>query len=914
MIRLTCPVCGGEQEALEGREFVFCKFCGTHMNVALCAADAAASAAAAVSTDQPDESVSQSPAAENQPAGFTPSWPVMEERTAEPAFEPTVPAEPAGKVKKEKTPKAKKPKKEKPVKAEKTKKKGKGLLIGIIAAVLVLGGAAAAYFLVLKPANDYKAAEELMAAGSYSEAADAFEALGDYKDAKAKVDACLLQQAIKEVKSGKYTRAAKTIKNIGDSALDISDFDRASEEAGADLIRQGKIEEAEGLLETLDGHIKDLQDAVRERFTLLFEGENASAETYEEAGRLLKSFEAQVPDKSFVAEVLGRKVNALIEKEDYSEAVELLGKYQDLNLDVSGAVGTAVKTQLENGNYSKAASLPGLFGLKDLDVSEPVRTAFEKELQAGHYNSASDLLAMFSLQDLDVSEPVKSACEKELQAGNYNSAAELLALFGLQDLDVSASVKAVFTALLNNCDYSEAADLLTKFQSQNLDMSAEVQAAFMTNLENGSFSDLFYILRDLPAQIPDVTPYENAVREKMTALAEAGEDWDVMDLYQDVSALNADALLADAVNSAMQKSVEASDGDRINTLMDKYSTYVENLGAAAEAKVAAMIEAGQFDEALAFIGQLDSNYFDVKEDTYQIALKLMDEGELFKAYNLFNDLGDYSDSEAMKVETTYRIVLTYLYSLSNGTEPTPDGLSGVYTLMKGLGDYKDTPALMDTTLGLWLTYVMDPSKDSMAFAEAMNNTVLLSEEEKALLLERSLAYMPDLVWYEDGVRKTYDADAMEALLYVLTIQLDMGTVDTADAFMNWLDYLCAPSRDVLPTVEDMRTLWEIRSDMPAICADNDPLLLYLTGSWVSEDGEELLKIVRTEEDKFRLTYGMPRESVSGYLRTTDMGFSVVDEEGNVLNRICTITIVGLDVIEVHNENDNQDYTLQRAEE
>ena len=73
---------------------------------------------------------------------------------------------------------------------------------------------------VIIPENQYKAAEELLAAGDYDEAIEAFDALGDYKDANDRKEEADNQrvyvQAKESLAAGDYENAIPYLKELGD--------------------------------------------------------------------------------------------------------------------------------------------------------------------------------------------------------------------------------------------------------------------------------------------------------------------------------------------------------------------------------------------------------------------------------------------------------------------------------------------------------------------------------------------------------------------------------------------------------------------------------------------------------------------------------------------------------------------------
>ena len=136
----------------------------------------------------------------------------------EPKPEPPKPEPPKPEPPKPEPPKPEPPKPE-PPKPEPTPKKPlpKWLIPAVAAVVLVAG--IGIWAKVIKPANDYKAAQSLMDSGEYAKAAEAFEALGDYEDSARKAKDArqreAYQNAVVLLDAGEYVKAAEAFEALG---------------------------------------------------------------------------------------------------------------------------------------------------------------------------------------------------------------------------------------------------------------------------------------------------------------------------------------------------------------------------------------------------------------------------------------------------------------------------------------------------------------------------------------------------------------------------------------------------------------------------------------------------------------------------------------------------------------------------
>ena len=210
------------------------------------------------------------------------------------------------------------------------KKKGKGGLIAlIIVLLLLLGGGAAAYFLLLKPANEYKAAAALMEEGDYAGAAEAFAAMGDYKDAAEKTDECLLLKAAGELQKDKFSRAAKTLQGVSDKrAADNAVYARFKEKLGAaDYDTLGE------LLEELEDVIRDTdryEEAAQEEIESLVTAENDT-----NALGLCYALEGSALEvKETLSESVRAALDSALKSENFGRAMTIYDAYSGLVEDL----------------------------------------------------------------------------------------------------------------------------------------------------------------------------------------------------------------------------------------------------------------------------------------------------------------------------------------------------------------------------------------------------------------------------------------------------------------------------------------------------------------------------------------------------------------------------------------------------
>ncbi len=114
--------------------------------------------------------------------------------------------------------------------------KSKRLWIIGAAAAVVLCVAIGGYIKLIKPADDYKKAQKLMEAGSYEEAAEAFQALGDYEDSAEMVTDAEAKAEEKRLKQQAYDKAtammeAKRYPAAAVAFTALGDFEDSAQQA-----------------------------------------------------------------------------------------------------------------------------------------------------------------------------------------------------------------------------------------------------------------------------------------------------------------------------------------------------------------------------------------------------------------------------------------------------------------------------------------------------------------------------------------------------------------------------------------------------------------------------------------------------------------------------------------------------------
>jgi len=173
-----------------------------------------------------------------------------------------------------------------PVTSKKKRKLSKKHIIIIGASVVLAALICVVGLFVVKPSLDYKKANKLADQGKYSEAAEIYKDLGDYKDSEDKIKYCNYEMANDLVKKAKYSQAAKIYKELGNYKDSKDKVKLCSYEEALDLVEDGKYDKARDIFESLDDY-KDSKDKLslcsyEEANMLMEDGQ------YEEAASIYK--------------------------------------------------------------------------------------------------------------------------------------------------------------------------------------------------------------------------------------------------------------------------------------------------------------------------------------------------------------------------------------------------------------------------------------------------------------------------------------------------------------------------------------------------------------------------------------------------------------------------------------------------
>ena len=232
-----------------------------------------------------------------------------------------------------------------------------------VAALAAVGAFLFLLFTKLIPDGKYNKACELMNAGQYDEAIEAFTQLSGYKDSDDKITDCRYNSSLALMNDGKYDEAISLFYQLGYTAEDEEIMECHYQKAIA-LLDAGDNDEAQALFEKLgdyketDGYMRELR--YRNAVKLMSEGRNEEAlklfrtlADYKDSAELFKALETAVTEEKYSAAV------DLYNEGKYEEAIEAftaLNGYKD-----SAAKADEIRNEYYNKLFLNASVGSKLF-------------------------------------------------------------------------------------------------------------------------------------------------------------------------------------------------------------------------------------------------------------------------------------------------------------------------------------------------------------------------------------------------------------------------------------------------------------------------------------------------------------------------------------------------------------------------
>ena len=496
----------------------------------------------------------------------------------------------------------------KPAKSKKT-----AFIAGICAGVIALGAGGVLAAEPSKRAIQYNKAQDLVQQERYSEAAEAFAELGDYKDAPVLVSENREKAAELQQKRAAY-ETAESMMNAGDyegalAAFEaLGDYGDAALKAGTarDALEEKKRLEEEERIARIEQQNSEAYDAA---MNLLNSGDYEAAITAFDA---LGDYNDAAAQADTARDALTQKQQeeaelARIEQQNrdaYSAAAELMN---------SGDYEAAAAAFDALGDYSDAAAQANAARQKQQEEAELARI---EQQNRDAYNTAAELM----------------------NSGDYEAA--IAAFDALGDYgDAAAQADAARDALAAKQQADAEAAELARIEQQNRDAydsamtllnNGDYEAAIAAFEALGDYSDAAAQAANARVEMENRSAYDTAV-----ALLDSG------DYEAAIAAFDALGDYSDAADMASIARIEQE--NKVNKANYDAATALLNSGD-YEGAIAAFEALGEYSDAAA---QADAARAEKgRRDAYSTAAALLESGDYEAAIAAFEALGDYSDAAA----------------------------------------------------------------------------------------------------------------------------------------------------------------------------------------------------------------------------------------------------------------------------
>ena len=469
--------------------------------------------------------------------------------------------------------------------------------------------------------------------------------------------------------------------------------------------------------------------------------------------------------------------------------------------------------------------------------------------------------------------------------------------------------------------YGEAKDILDRLGNETIvQVNEAVHDAFLKNLEKLDTAQISSLLEKLGSCIGYADGYKEHVREAMEKLIEKGDDDKALELEKAAAALKPEGLLEDIVSDAGKACMESGDLARAKELLVRFGDRTASLAETVRYHVLTRLGEGDYEGALAMIDAFAGTSLDFNAQKYSIGVSMINAGEYEKATEIFAALGDYEDSKDMLTEIDYRELNGRLIErMKEGTALQPEEFAEFYMAFLAFGDHGSSTENRQNLLHAWIDTSLS-SNDAEPYLTALTGTVKLSKEDKEDLLVYMLKNTPIMAEVKEDRTIWYcTAEEMKDYRTLMDV-LFKGSKDIrAQAFLHYMDYLASQDVTKLPSNQEIKALWDLRSDMLDFCKTGDPLLMFLAGRWTTSKDGQTIEVTRRDDGYFFVSYHLPTDEVNVYVEASKFGLNSFDpnrmtpESGeHAIKRVCTIEIADFDTIKVYNEFDDTIYTLTRV--
>ena len=196
---------------------------------------------------------------------------------------------------------------------EERKKRSTIIAVSAGSGIVVIAVVCVIMFTVVKPQKEYDTAVSLLEYGSYDEAIEAFEKLGNYKDSAEKISECKYQKAKDKFDFWDYDGAAKLFQEIPDYKDSVDKLKECKYQMAKDTLDDNEYDKAAEMFQSISDY-KDAADMVKE-----CKYQKAEAYFYEEDYQKTIDVLKQIKDYKDVSEVIANCEYLLNPEPEYVE-------------------------------------------------------------------------------------------------------------------------------------------------------------------------------------------------------------------------------------------------------------------------------------------------------------------------------------------------------------------------------------------------------------------------------------------------------------------------------------------------------------------------------------------------------------------------------------------------------------------
>lgn len=347
--------------------------------------------------------------------------------------------------------------------------------------------------------------------------------------------------------------------------------------------------------------------------------------------------------------------------------------------------------------------------------------------------------------------------------------------------------------------------------------------------------------------------------------------------------------------------------DNFNSIPD----FKDSSDRATEAKYnrgLALLEAGELDKAYAIFVDLD-NYKESatnrQEINYRKATKLLEAAKYDDAVTAFETLGDYKDSATLLKETLYRKAVKEAKSDSSFTH-----LFTAFNLFNQLSNYSDAPVKAQETLVALVNLHLSKQYQKSYFPTGLNQSQQLT------------AYNTVVAYINDNIERSFDewrdcsiADHSYARNVYDVLNTFPNGYEERNQLLNIFkvvkdyDYSSSGFYSVYPDNKSaFNAVWDtaLREN---IMNDNWILVGFLMGHWTTYDGRYYFDV---EEDGYS-SFNLPWVDATGreFYHIEDYIYYWGSNDNDKLVKVFDFTMTSPNEIDVYCFKDGYTYTLYR---